>query len=219
MDPNNNQPQGDDNALKKIEEDLQKLSSEAAVKAPINDLPPVPPAPETPMSSVGMDTKIETPSFPAQHNMPTPPVMSTDKPADVSTPASPVPVSNPPSGNEKKGSPLLLVSIILVVIALLAAVAYVIGASYIKNKSGSPVACTADAKLCPDGSSVGRSGPNCEFDACPAAPVATPILTPVNQGTPSATPNATTSGNLNVRTGLSPASSPAASPSSSPITY
>ncbi len=24
-----------------------------------------------------------------------------------------------------------------------------------------------DAKLCPDGSSVGRTGPNCEFDSCP----------------------------------------------------
>ncbi len=30
-----------------------------------------------------------------------------------------------------------------------------------------PVACTADAKLCPDGSYVGREGPNCEFAACP----------------------------------------------------
>lgn len=29
------------------------------------------------------------------------------------------------------------------------------------------VACTLDAKLCPDGSSVGRVGPNCEFAACP----------------------------------------------------
>ncbi|HCS78848.1 TPA: hypothetical protein DIV55_03825 [Patescibacteria group bacterium] len=29
------------------------------------------------------------------------------------------------------------------------------------------VACTMDAKLCPDGSSVGRTGPNCEFAPCP----------------------------------------------------
>jgi len=29
------------------------------------------------------------------------------------------------------------------------------------------VACTMEAKLCPDGSSVGRSGPKCEFIACP----------------------------------------------------
>jgi hypothetical protein len=30
-----------------------------------------------------------------------------------------------------------------------------------------PVACTMDAKACPDGSFVGREGPNCEFAACP----------------------------------------------------
>ncbi|OGZ60670.1 MAG: hypothetical protein A2919_02110 [Candidatus Spechtbacteria bacterium RIFCSPLOWO2_01_FULL_43_12] len=31
-----------------------------------------------------------------------------------------------------------------------------------------PVFCTQDAKLCPDGSYVGRTGPNCEFADCPA---------------------------------------------------
>jgi len=34
---------------------------------------------------------------------------------------------------------------------------------------GGGVACTMEAKLCPDGSAVGRTGPNCEFAACPAA--------------------------------------------------
>lgn len=29
------------------------------------------------------------------------------------------------------------------------------------------IACTMEEKLCPDGSSVGRSGPKCEFAACP----------------------------------------------------
>jgi hypothetical protein len=29
------------------------------------------------------------------------------------------------------------------------------------------VACTMEAKICPDGSSVGRVGPNCEFAPCP----------------------------------------------------
>lgn len=41
---------------------------------------------------------------------------------------------------------------------------------FIENKPASsslPVACTMDAKICPDGSAVGRSGPNCEFDPCP----------------------------------------------------
>lgn len=29
--------------------------------------------------------------------------------------------------------------------------------------------CTMDAKICPDGSAVGRQGPRCEFAACPSA--------------------------------------------------
>ena len=31
-----------------------------------------------------------------------------------------------------------------------------------------PVACTQEAKVCPDGSAVGRTGPDCEFAPCPA---------------------------------------------------
>ncbi len=41
-----------------------------------------------------------------------------------------------------------------------------------------PTACTLEAKLCPDGSYVGRVGPNCEFSACPIKPVATTTPTP-----------------------------------------
>lgn len=33
-------------------------------------------------------------------------------------------------------------------------------------QGGTATACTADAKLCPDGSSVGRTGPECAFAAC-----------------------------------------------------
>lgn len=32
---------------------------------------------------------------------------------------------------------------------------------------GGAIACTMDAKICPDGSAVGRSGPSCEFAECP----------------------------------------------------
>jgi hypothetical protein len=40
----------------------------------------------------------------------------------------------------------------------------------IPHKGGNgPVACTQEAKQCPDGSYVSRSGPNCEFAACPEA--------------------------------------------------
>lgn len=31
------------------------------------------------------------------------------------------------------------------------------------------VGCTFEAKICPDGSAVGRSGPNCKFAPCPTA--------------------------------------------------
>lgn len=37
----------------------------------------------------------------------------------------------------------------------------------VESASPLPVACTMDAKICPDGSAVGRSGPKCEFDPCP----------------------------------------------------
>jgi len=29
-----------------------------------------------------------------------------------------------------------------------------------------PHACTEEAKICPDGSAVGRTGPNCKFGSC-----------------------------------------------------
>ncbi len=35
-----------------------------------------------------------------------------------------------------------------------------------------PVACTMDAMQCPDGTYVGRTGPKCEFAACPGNPAA-----------------------------------------------
>jgi hypothetical protein len=36
-----------------------------------------------------------------------------------------------------------------------------------RNAAPEPVACTMEAKQCPDGSYVGRTGPACEFAACP----------------------------------------------------
>lgn len=38
----------------------------------------------------------------------------------------------------------------------------------IKKNAGEGIACTMEAKLCPDGSAVGRKGPSCEFAACPS---------------------------------------------------
>jgi hypothetical protein len=44
--------------------------------------------------------------------------------------------------------------------------------------------CNADAKICPDGSAVGRTGPNCEFTACPSPNATSSILTTYIGGSP-----------------------------------
>jgi hypothetical protein len=52
----------------------------------------------------------------------------------------------------------------------IAALAIAVVAFVTSRKAVAPpqqTACTTEAKLCPDGSSVGRTGPNCEFAACP----------------------------------------------------
>lgn len=38
---------------------------------------------------------------------------------------------------------------------------------YNNTQKPEEVFCTMDAKICPDGSGVGRVGPNCEFAPCP----------------------------------------------------
>ncbi|HEY4505987.1 MAG TPA: hypothetical protein VJJ24_00835 [Candidatus Paceibacterota bacterium] len=48
----------------------------------------------------------------------------------------------------------------------------IIGEDYDDDDGGTgtrPVACTEEAKICPDGSAVGRVGLNCEFAACPGS--------------------------------------------------
>ncbi|MEP7162836.1 MAG: Gmad2 immunoglobulin-like domain-containing protein [Candidatus Moraniibacteriota bacterium] len=42
-----------------------------------------------------------------------------------------------------------------------------VGIFFSRQKTNEEVGCTMEAKLCPDGSSVGRSGPKCEFAPCP----------------------------------------------------
>lgn len=70
--------------------------------------------------------------------------------------------------------------LIIIIILLVGSVGYLVGrtnkpnvtsssptTSTILPSSTTPVACTMEAKLCPDGSSVGRTGPKCEFSPCP----------------------------------------------------
>lgn len=67
--------------------------------------------------------------------------------------------------------------ILIFLVALVILVPMVIGGVFAYQYSKSqknpvvqtPIACTQEAKQCPDGSYVSRSGPNCEFAPCPVA--------------------------------------------------
>jgi len=60
---------------------------------------------------------------------------------------------------------------IILLIALIVLVA-IAGYFYTRgDETDEAVFCTQDALMCPDGSYVGRTGPNCEFSACPAVEV------------------------------------------------
>lgn len=64
----------------------------------------------------------------------------------------------------------------LLFVAICFLIAFLIGGFVIgKNNSNKPVACTLEAKICPDGTNVGRTGPKCEFTKCPDV---TPTLSP-----------------------------------------
>ncbi len=63
-------------------------------------------------------------------------------------------------------------SYVLVALVVGSAIGYYVGYDHGFEKAvppgdGGGIACTADAKLCPDGSYVGRVSPKCEFAQCP----------------------------------------------------
>lgn len=78
-----------------------------------------------------------------------------------------IPQEQPPVETQKikkRKFPTILVIIGVIVLLLAAGGAFAYFQLYQTNE---PVACTAEAKQCPDGSYVGRIGPNCEFAECP----------------------------------------------------
>lgn len=86
----------------------------------------------------------------------------------------------------KNSHGFISVAVLLVIILGLVLVGG--GAYYVMHQQSTPqaVACTQEAKLCPDGSSVGRTGPNCEFAACSqvqATNISTPNPSQQNLGT------------------------------------
>lgn len=58
-----------------------------------------------------------------------------------------------------------ILTILLIIAATIGG--YLIYSGRISLNQPKETACTLEAKICPDGTAVGRSGPNCEFAACP----------------------------------------------------
>lgn len=87
----------------------------------------------------------------------------------VTSPVTPDINPNPPPPYPQKKKGKLGVIISLLIILLLLSTSGVAGYFIYKNTISKPqeVACTIEAKICPDGSSVGRTGSNCEFAPCP----------------------------------------------------
>lgn len=64
-------------------------------------------------------------------------------------------------------NPIVILSIVAIVF-ISGGLLYIYNPTPIEYGETNPkIACTMEAKLCPDGSSVGRVGPNCEFEKCP----------------------------------------------------
>lgn len=86
-------------------------------------------------------------------------------------PTPPLP-EQPPTPPPPEPHPSQFRTITLTIILTLGAVALAYGVYHYAPKPPSAQrACTMEAKVCPDSTSVGRSGPKCEFTPCPTAQI------------------------------------------------
>lgn len=61
----------------------------------------------------------------------------------------------------------ILTILFVLLVFILGGLLYIYNPDPVEYEVKKPVACTMEAMLCPDGSYVGRTGPKCEFEACP----------------------------------------------------
>jgi hypothetical protein len=166
MDPNSQNPQGGSDAVKKLEQDLQNLTQQSAASAP--------PTPE--------ENSIQQ----TQPVVEIPPIVP-PPPTPITAPTPPVATNPPIHEIPKKGSPLMIIAVILALVAVLAVAIYVIGAKFLSpqtTRSPTPAAVvtpsptpdpTANWKtyLAPDGSFSFKYPANYSlgYYAGPATPV------------------------------------------------
>ena len=88
--------------------------------------------------------------------------------------------------------------ILLTFLALIGIASY--GISLMPRSEPVVQACTQEAEICPDGSSVGRTGPNCEFATCPVATTSTATTTATTTAPTPTIPSA--GGPITIKTGI-----------------
>ncbi len=104
-------------------------------------------------------TKVHMKNQPLQQNQP-------EENSSLDKPAGRV---EGPKSNKK----VIVVAVIVLVLLAVGAGAY----WYLQDK---PFGCTEEVKVCPDGTTVGRTGLNCEFAACPNNQNAVPKITVIS---------------------------------------
>lgn len=127
-----------------------------------------PPQEEGSMDKLENDlAELEKQAQPGQTPQASETVASQQAPAPVANeePARPTPPP-PLAATPQKKSPIILIAVVLLALSLVGGGAYFFAS---RMKGGKATACTTEAKVCPDGTAVGRVGPNCEFAPCPTA--------------------------------------------------
>jgi len=95
-------------------------------------------------------------------------------------PVQPQPIIEPQSVKKPLLSKSIITAFIIGIILILLP-----AGTYLFLNSNKQVACTTEAKICSDGSSVGRTGPKCEFQTCPKTK---PSPSPIPNPTPTCKP-------------------------------
>jgi len=176
----------------------------------MDDNPPGAQVPQEKMQRLEEDLSSlkseEATGLPATPPQPAPPAAQV-APTTPEVTVAPIAQATPPPEPEiptKKSNKILWLGVGLLLLSLVLVGGYlVVGRGLLTKKT----ACTMEAKVCPDGTSVGRVGPDCEFAPCPT-PSLLPTMEPTPEVSPSASPSASPSG--------SPSASPSASPTATP---
>ncbi|MFA6430072.1 MAG: hypothetical protein WC229_03605 [Candidatus Paceibacterota bacterium] len=86
----------------------------------------------------------------------------------------------------------IVITAVIIIFALVG-----LSISSVINSPQNIIACTQEAKICPDGSSVGRIGPRCEFTECPKTVTQTNVISTTTQNTNVVIPNVSKNTKLN----------------------